>query len=385
MPMHKIIIDDLKPGIRFSKSLFDINLNIVLPAGKVLDEFTLSNLKSRHITHVETAGEIMEEKALSIEYENKGIEKKKIVVDKETAKYVDFYQECLNIIGVQYNKFRNGQGFDPDKIQTLATKMANSIMAEKRPEIFINLVNIAGKGDYLANHIINTAILSVILGQRLGYSMVKLVNLALAALVYDVGMIKIPAYITEKEEKLSPDEYNQVKTHPVHSYQVIAKDLNFPIEIARVGLEHHERFDGTGYPRKIKGYEMSEMSKIIAVVDTYEALTKDRVYREGKESYDAMKMVLGEGSKKLDPEILKVFLGLMSIYPVGCFVQLNTNAIAKVVAADPVSPFRPTVKVMRDEFGDEVENGQVIKLSRETDIYIVKAIQSKLVSNENKS
>jgi HD-GYP domain-containing protein (c-di-GMP phosphodiesterase class II) len=211
--------------------------------------------------------------------------------------------------------------------------------------------------------------------------MVKLVNLALAALVYDIGMVKIPAYIVEKEEKLSPEEFNQVKTHPVYSYQIIAKELNFPNEVARAGLEHHERFDGTGYPRRIKGIEISEISKIISIIDTYEAVTKDRVYREGKESYDAMKLVLGEGSKKFDPDIVKVFLNMMSIYPVGCFVQLNTNAIAKVIAADPVSPFRPTVKIMRDEFGDEVENGDTIRLSKEKEMYIVKAIQTKKMIN----
>jgi hypothetical protein len=73
---------------------------------------------------------------------------------------------------------------------------------------------------------------------------------------------------------------------------------------------------------------------------------------------------------------------MMSIYPVGCYVQLNTNAVAKVISADPVSPFRPTVKVMRDEFGDEVDNGKVIRLSREKDTYIVKAIQSKDVREQ---
>ena len=159
-------------------------------------------------------------------------------MDKDTGRYVDFYRESLTNISAIYNRYRNENVLDPGRIQALANKIANTIMSEKRSEIFINLINIAGKGDYLANHIINTAILSILLGQRLGYSMVKLVNLALAALVYDIGMIKIPAYIVEKEDKLSPEELNQVKTHPVYSYQVIAKELNFPNEVARAGLEH---------------------------------------------------------------------------------------------------------------------------------------------------
>lgn len=390
MPMRKINIDELKPGMKFNKSLFDSNLNIVLPAGKILDDLVLRNLRARHIEYIETAGELIEDFDLPKIPEEKKIdlpqtEKPKIVLDKETSKYIDFYKECIDTLSILYNKYRNEQGADTDRFQALATKIVNTIMSEKRAEVFVNLVNIAGKGDYLAKHIINTAILAVLLAQRLGYSMVKLFNLALAALVYDIGMLKIPAYITEKEGSLSSEEYNQIKTHPIYSYQTVAKELNLPTEIARVGLEHHEKFDGTGYPRRIKGLEMSEMSKIIAIIDNYEALTKDRVYRKGKDSYDAMKMVLGEGSKKLDPELLKVFLTMMSIYPVGCYVQLNNNAIAKVIAADPVSPFRPTVKIMRDEFGDEVEGGKVIRLSREKDTYIVKAIQSKDISREPKN
>lgn len=388
MPMRKISIDELKPGMKFNKSLFDSNLNIVLPSGKILDDMVLKNLRARHIEHVETAGELIEDYDLPKVNEEKklelqqAVEKTRIVLDKETSKYIDFYRDSVDTLSVLFNKYRNEQSVDTERFQALATKIVNTIMAEKRTEVFINLVNIAGKGDYLVKHVVNAAILSVLLAQRLGYSMVKLFNLCLAALVYDIGMLKIPAYITEKEEKLSAEEYNQIKTHPIFSYQTIAKELNLPIEIARVGLEHHEKFDGAGYPRRIRGLEMSEMSKIVAIVDTYEALTKDRVYRKGKDSYDAMKLVLGEGSKKLDPELLKVFLTMMSIYPVGSFVQLNTNAVAKVIAADPVSPFRPTVKIMRDEFGDEVDNGKVIRLSREKDVYIVKAIQNKEIKSD---
>jgi len=390
MPMKRLEVDALRVGMKFSKSLFDNNLNIVLPAGKVLDNSTLLNLKNRNIKYVETAGELVE----IIEQDNKGgskittlqhSEKKSIIIDKDTAKYLDFYKESINSLNTLYNNYRNNKTIIPDEFQKLATRIVNTIMAEKRSEVFINIINIAGKGDYLANHTINTTILSVLLGQKLGYSLVKLVNLALAALVYDIGMVKIPAYILEKEDKLSQEEYNQVKTHPIYSYQIITKELNFPIEIARVGLEHHEKFDGSGYPRRLKGTELSDMSKIISIADTYEALTKDRVYREGKDGYDAMKLVLGEGSKKFDPEILKVFISMMSIYPVGSIVQLSSGAIAVVTSSDPVSPFRPTVKVIRDEFGDELEDGPIIRLSREKDIHIIKVIHSKQYSDELKS
>lgn len=386
MAMKKIPVEQLRSGMKFTKSLFDKNLNIVLPAGKPLDDFALKNLKLRNVEYVETAGDLVEEnpnEASAAGGDKK--EKKRIVVDKATAKYLDFYKEIVTSLSFLFNRYKNGHSFDTDKLQRLATDLVNTMNVEKNPNVFINLVNITGKGDYLFNHAVNTAMMSILLARKLGYSTIKQVGLAQACFLFDIGMTKIPAYIIEKEGKLSPEEFNQIRTHPIHAYQIITRELNLPVEIARVGLEHHERFDGTGYPRKIRGGEIGEMSRIVAIIDTYEALTKNRVYREKKESYDAMKMVLGEGSKKFDPEILKAFLSMMSIYPVGSYVRLNNNAVARVTAADSVSPFRPTVKVVYDEFGDKVDDGEVIRLSKDKEMYIVQAVKSASVNKSEGS
>ncbi|OHD58147.1 MAG: hypothetical protein A2014_10085 [Spirochaetes bacterium GWF1_49_6] len=377
MPMKKIPLEQLKPGMKFTKSLFDKNLNIVLPAGKPLDDISIKNLKLRSLDFVETAGELVDETLQNKAAEGREFaDKKKIKVDKDTARYLEIYKESVTTINALYGRYRSKQGFNVDEVQKLANKLVNTVMMEKNPNVFINLVNITGRGEYLFHHIVNVTLLGILLGQRIGYSMVKLVSLAMAGLLYDIGMTKIPAYIVEKEGKLSPEERNQINTHPIHSYQTISREFNLPTEIARVGLEHHEKWDGTGYPRKIKGNEISEMSRMLAIVDTYEALIKSRVYREKNESYDAMKLVVSEGSKRFDPDLLKVFLNMMSIYPVGGFVRLNNNAIAKVVSADAVSPFRPTVKIVYDEFGDKIEDGEVIRLSKEKDIYIVGAVKT---------
>ncbi|URA10746.1 HD-GYP domain-containing protein [Thermospira aquatica] len=387
--MRRIPLSDLRPGMIFDKSLFDSNYNIILPARKPLDRATIGMLYNRGITEVSTAGELVEVVDESKIHPKKHPTQtetdaqKKVIIDKDAAKHIEFYKNAVTKINNLYQRYKKGESLDINQLQQLAHEFVNTIMAEKKVEVWINLINAAGRGDYLSLHIINTTILALLLGKKLGYSAVKLINLTMAALLFDIGMLKIPAYIVEKEEKLTPEEFNQIKTHPIHSYQIIARELSLPVEIARVGLEHHERFDGTGYPRHLKGQEISEMSRIMAIVDTYEALTKKRSYREKKESYDAMRLILGEGSRKFDPEILKVFLSLMSVYPVGSYVQLNNKCIARVVASDSVSPFRPTVKIVRDEFGDTVEDGEIIRLAKETDLYIVKVVYSSEIQSEN--
>ncbi|MEJ5284796.1 MAG: HD-GYP domain-containing protein [Brevinematia bacterium] len=388
--MKKISVNDLKEGMKFSKSVYDHNRNIILPANKPFDRFKINSLKSKGIEFVETAGEMSmadeaELQSIRSEFEpqEKKTEQKKIVVSKDTAKYIEFYKDAVTRLSRIYKKVQSGLSVDPDELQKITTLIVNTISSEKNQNNFINLVNVAGKGEYLVNHVINVTILSVLLGIRLGYSAIKLFNLALAALVYDIGMVRVPAIILEKESKLSPEEFNQIKTHPIHSYQIITKELGLPMEVARVALEHHERFDGSGYPRKLKGNEISEMTKIISIADTYEALIKDRNHREGKESYEAIKVVLGEGSKKMDPEILKYFISMMSIYPVGSYVELSDGSIAQVISSDPVSPFFPTVKIIKDQFKDDVPNGEVIRLSKTKDIYIVRSIKSKEIKNES--
>lgn len=382
MAMNKIDPSVLKVGVKFTKSLYSPNLEIILPAGKVLDSYKLKSVLNRNYDYLETAGEmVFEEKEKKLSNPAESGKSKKIKVDKETAKYLSLYRESVNAISGLYNQYKLENRFNTDRLQKIASNLVSAVLSEKNSNLFINLVNLVGKGDYLYSHIINTTLLSILLGRKIDYSMVKLMNLALSGLLFDMGMTKIPAYIVEKEKSLTPEEFNQIKTHPIYSYQIISRELNLPVEIARVGLEHHEKWDGTGYPRHLKGQAISEMTRIISIIDTYEALTKERVYRDKKDSYNAMKMVLGEGSKKFDPELLKVFLNMMSIYPVGSFVKLNNNAIAKVISSDPVSPFRPNIKIIYDEFGDLIENGESVRLSKEKQLYIVKSINPGEPSN----
>ncbi len=160
---------------------------------------------------------------------------------------------------------------------------------------------------YTYSHSINTAIISTIIGREIGFKEEKVKDLALAALLHDIGKIKIPKEILYKPEKLTPGEFNLVKNHSLLGYEYIINEMKFPDYIARGALEHHERWHGDGYPNGLKGKEISEFGQIIGIADVFDALISEKIYRTSVPSNDAIRIMLTEEAKSFNPEIFHKF------------------------------------------------------------------------------
>jgi HD-GYP domain-containing protein (c-di-GMP phosphodiesterase class II) len=205
------------------------------------------------------------------------------------------------------------------------------------------------------------------------------------ALLHDTGMLRIDEAILNKKDKLKDEEIRQIKTHTLISYMVITKEMKIPEEVAAIGIYHHERWDGTGYPKKLKGEEIPLFARIVSVVDAYEAMINKRPYRMPVIGYTAIKSILNDNGTHFDPNILKIFLKCMGIYPVGSFVLLNNNTICKVVDLNLASPMRPTVQLLIDESGKKLEQPKRINLAVNNSIFIIKAVDPaniEVLSNE---
>lgn len=367
--MKKIPVEELKPGMVFTRTVFSDNYEIVVEAGVPLTSRDIDKLKRNGVKYVETTGELKEiVKLKETPMEEEGI-------DAESKKLDTFYKSLVSSVESIYTNYKVTKEIFPEKVQNVVDSILGKIKEVKDKNVFINLVHSADVSKYLPSHVVNVTILGVLLGIEMGFPEQKLRLLATGLLLMDIGMIYIPMSILERETKLTPEEYNRIKTHTVLGYKAVVQENNFSPEVGRVCIEHHERWDGTGYPRKLEKFQISEYARIAGIVDTYEAMIRKRVYRDKMMSFEAMKTILAEGSTKFDPDILKVFTKMMSIYPVGSYVLLNNRVVAKVISSDPVSPFRPVVKVVYDEFGTKVEEGEVIKLSEEHNLYIVKPIK----------
>lgn len=230
--------------------------------------------------------------------------------------------------------------------------------------------------DCFLSHSVNTAILSGVLGLGLNLDEKELVDLCTSALLHDIGLLKIPPEIMNKPNELTEEEYEQVKRHPSFGMELLNNINNLPESVPEVIYQHHEREDGSGYPKGIKGNEISRYAKIVAIVEVYEALIHPRGYRK-KENipYKAVKTLIQEERNSLDSRLIKAFLNCITPYPPGSIVLLNNSEIGRVVAVNKTIPLRPVVQIFYDTEGKPPEETKMIDLSKSPVLYIEKALE----------
>lgn len=168
-------------------------------------------------------------------------------------------------------------------------------------------VMVAHKDPYTAGHNERVACIAMALGQAMGLTPERIETLRLAGNLHDLGKVGVPGEILNKPNRLTPDEFEQVKRHPMYGFEIL-KDIPFPGPVARVVLQHHERHDGTGYPYGLKGEEILLEARILAVADVYEALTSHRPYRKSLEHQTVTDFIQKSASSLLCPMCSKVFL-----------------------------------------------------------------------------
>ena len=231
----------------------------------------------------------------------------------------------------------------------------------------MNLMDIKSFDDYTFTHNINVATISLFIGEALGLSKDDLFELGMGCMLHDVGKINIPIEILNKNGKLTDQEFAQMKSHPMKGFEILQKSRNISERARRVALEHHEKYDGSGYPNNIRGNAISLFGRICAVADVYDALTTDRPYRVAMQPYDAMKILIAGIDKHFDPNILNTFIRKFSIYPAGSLVKLNDGSIALVLRNNPQAVIRPVLKIITNSKGRHLkERVEVDLLSNKT-------------------
>lgn len=260
------------------------------------------------------------------------------------------YQETITLIYELYAGYRllNRRMFP--RIERTANELLEFVLSD--PEVLRVLSKLNMIDGYTLNHSVQVSVISILIGQWLGLSPRDLFALGYAGLLHDIGKSKVPVQILNKPSRLSPEEYEAVKKHSQHSFELI-KGLPRMNEEIRTGiLQHHEKSDGSGYPLKLSGDAIHFYAQILCIADIYAAMTADRVYNRKFTPLKAADEVFGAScAGQVNPEIANLLLKHLYQMLVGSQVRLNNGKTGEIVYFNRFSPGKPLIKV-GEEFVD---------------------------------
>lgn len=221
-------------------------------------------------------------------------------------------------------------------------------------DAMIMLMNMGSVDHYLYQHSLNVCVYTTLLGMSHGYSRDEVIHLGLGALLHDIGKTQISVDILKKPDSLSKEEFEEMKLHTTRGFELLKEEPNLPLSVAHCAFQHHERMDGSGYPRGLCGNEIMEYARWIGIVDSYDAMTTSRVYSRPMLPHDAMEHLYAGSGTLYEQWMLAHFRDKVVIYPIGITVKLSSGESGVVVDYNASYPHRPIVRVLTNEAGEDL-------------------------------
>jgi HD-GYP domain-containing protein (c-di-GMP phosphodiesterase class II) len=238
-------------------------------------------------------------------------------------------------------------------------------------DVVVNLMDIKTYDGYTFSHSVNVCILSIITGIKLKLGYIELQELGVGAILHDIGKVMIPSEILLKKSALTDEEYETIKQHSIIGYNILKRIPYISEASASVALNHHERFDGKGYPDGLKNQEIHIYSRIVAIADIYDALSSDRIYRKKVSTNMAIEYLTVIAAPSVDSKILRYFIQIIPQYPLGTEVVLNTGERAIVFKLNKHFPSRPYIRIVFNADGTRKFAYEDINLAERTEYFIV--------------
>jgi HD-GYP domain-containing protein (c-di-GMP phosphodiesterase class II) len=348
--MAKIAATSLKEGQKFTKPVFIDSDNIFIPENTAIRAGDLDLLASLGIDEVFTAGTLIPDESGEV---NAGL-------DGTLAKSEGAFQSDDEIMVVVTRLVRQLgaifsaiMGQKQVNIRLLWSITDNLLQLTKScMDRLLNLiVSEEIPGTEMAKKGVYTAIISAVIGEKLDFPEKENQELVVAALLHDAGMLRLPDSIMKKHGPLSFREVETVRTHPLISFNILKNELLYPDSVCMIALEHHERWDGRGYPRRISGSDINPYALILSVADAFTAMMNKCAYRDPMTGYQVMKTLMAGAGSSFSPDVLQTFVKLIGVYPMGSGVILNDGSMARVMAINPSAPLRPVIQIVAGKDG----------------------------------
>lgn len=282
------------------------------------------------------------------------------------------YNEATGIIHSLLEDVRLGKQVELEHVLPVTEKIVNSVFRNK--DALISLTRIKDRDQYTFMHSVSVSGLLASFALDRGMDRERIRQVALGGLLHDVGKMRVPLEILNKPEKLSDDEFAIMKHHAQYSIDVLADVPGLSQDALDIAAMHHEHFDGTGYPKGLKGNEISMVGQMSAIIDVYDALTSVRCYKDAWEPSFTLKKLLEWGGSHFNRDLVSSYIRCLGIYPVGSLVQLQSGLVGIVMEQNECDLLRPDVRIIynsRFEKYIQVKNIQLRKMPEER---IVEAI-----------
>ncbi|MFE8702330.1 HD-GYP domain-containing protein [Cytobacillus sp. FJAT-54145] len=340
--MRLVATEFVEPGSILGKAILNDKGQVLLNEGVELGEKVIQRLQEKGISYIY----IKDEATADISF--------KSAISEELRK------EAMNTIESTFAQVQKessiSSSFVIEKASQRFTEVIRHLLSEikNNRDLLTLLSDVYTYDNYIFTHSLNVTMYSLAIGMELQLRPRELELLGLGAILHDVGKMKIPAEILLKPGKLTEEEFFEVKKHPEEGFNILRNVQTISLLVAHCAYQHHERMNGSGYPRGIKGADIHEYGRIIAVADVFDAVTSNRVYRRAMLPHDGLEILFAGVGSLFDQKVVEAFRRAVAIYPVGITVELNDGRKGVVSKQNVGVSDRPFVRILE-------ENGQTVE------------------------
>lgn len=359
-------INDLRIGKIVAEDIYaNTQYPIVFKNTKVAPEH-LHVFKAFHIFKVPIYIEVEDDKNKA-QIEGTSYEQTLSNIPKAADTFEKNYHNAVKEYKKLFIGWEAGSKIDITKVRGIILPLVENILEDR--SIIFDLNAYSNPKDYLYHHCIATGLICAALAQKMGYERGYILQIAIAGALADCGMAKIPARIREKKEALNQAEFVEIRKHPLYSFQMV-KSLPAIKEEMKIAIyQHHERLDGSGYMDGAKLEKISLFSQVIAVADTFHAMTSQRLYRSKESPFKVIEMIKESEFGKFNIKVVQALIDNVASLPIGTKIELSNLERGEIMFLNSYSPTRPLIKLSA--------TGEIIDLAKNRSFYISRIITNK--------
>lgn len=350
---HKIPVSDLRVGMFISKLDRDWTETPFLLQGFVVETEQDIDVVAEYCKHVWIDKANLKRESVAVEHEvlssikKRTVYKNDIPAQAEHRKAIGVYTKSKRITKTILESVALQGVVNTEEAKEVVNECVQSVI--RNPNALLWMSRVKEADDYTAEHCMNVCIYAISFGRHLGLSSEDLTKLGLCALLHDVGKMRVPPEILNKPDNLSDKEYKIIQAHTIHGRNLLMATPGMLSAAIDVAYSHHEKMDGTGYPRRIKGSGTSTFTRIVAIVDAYDAMTADRCYAPSISPTEALNIIYKSRGTHFDEYLAREFIKCIGVYPPGTVVELKNGCVAIVLATNHRYSRLPQVIVVLDE------------------------------------